>query len=177
MRGRAMVVLALAAMVLVGCGSDDDEATTTTTVGTGAAGAVALEVAAGYRTFDAALEMTRGACPSTGATTPTMAACKGPELVAVAAAESLLAHLATIPDTPSLRAVLAPLSRGLQAFVSAARQRIAAIDGGDATRFDRYHESVAGALGILCPALASLDAVVPARARVRSATCTDTSVG
>lgn len=176
MRGRAMMVLALTAMVLVACGSDDDDSTTTTAA-VGGADAVALQVAAGYRSFDAALEMTRGTCPSGGATPTAMAACKAPELVAAAAAQSLLGQLATMPDTPSLRDVLAPLSRGLQAFVSAARERIAAIDGGDTARFDRYHESVAGALGILCPAVAELDSIVPSRARVRSTTCRDTSVG
>jgi hypothetical protein len=177
MRGRAIWVLAVAAMTLVACGSDDDGSTTTTAAADANAGAVAIGVAAGYETFDAALELTRGPCPSANATAASMASCKGPELVAVAAAESLLGRLATVPDTPSLRGVLAPLSRGLQAFVSAARERIAAIDAGDVARFDRDHESIAGALGILCPAVVALDAVVPSHARVASTTCKDMSVG
>jgi hypothetical protein len=176
MLGRAILVLTLAAVVLVACGSDDDGAPTTT-VGAGDANALAIEVAGGYRSFDAALEMTRGPCPPEGATATSMAACKGPELVAVAAAQTLLGRLATIPDTPSLRGVLAPLSRGLQAFVSAARERIAAIDAGDTARFDRDHEAVASALTLLCPAVAALDAVVPASTRVAPKTCRDHAVG
>ena len=176
MRGRAVVVLALAAMTLVACGSDDDDAPPTT-AGSGATTGIAVEVAAGYRTFDAALEATRGACPATGAAAAAMKACKGPELVAVAAASALLERLATVPDTPKLRSVLAPLSRGLQAFVSAARERIAAIDAGDTARFDRDHEAVASALAILCPAVTALDAAVPEGARVTPTTCRDTDVG
>jgi hypothetical protein len=138
---------------------------------------VAVEVAAGYRSFDSALEATRGPCPPGGATAASMATCKGPELRVVAAASSLLERLATVPDTPSLRDVLAPLSRGLQAFVSAARERIAAIDAGDTGRFDRDHESIAGALGILCPAVTALDDVLPVSARIAATSCKDTGVG
>ncbi|MEA3054895.1 MAG: hypothetical protein QOD30_327 [Actinomycetota bacterium] len=176
MLGRAIWVLALAAITLAACGSDDDDAPTTT-AGVGERNAVAVEVAAGYCSFDAALSATRGPCPPSGATAAAMAACKGPELVAVAAAEALLKRLATLPDTPSLRDVLAPLSRGLQAFVSAARERISAIDAGDTARFDRDHESIAGALGILCPVVTELVAALPAGGRDLPTTCDDTAVG
>lgn len=176
MLGRAIWVLALATITLVACGSDDDDAPTTT-AGIADRSAVAGQVAAGYRSFDDALSATRGACPPSGATAATMTACKGPELVAVSTATALLEKLAALPDTPSLRDVLAPLSRGLQAFVSAARERIAAIDAGDTARFDRDHESIAGALAILCPAVTALDAALPADERVLPASCSDTAVG
>lgn len=176
MRGRTMWVLALATLTLIACGSDDDDATATT-AGVGNARTVATEVATSYRAFDAALEATRGVCPPAGATKASMTACKAPALVAVAAAESLLARLATVPDTPSLRDVLAPLSRGLQAFVSAARERIGAIDGRDPARFDRDHEAIASALALLCPALTALDGRLPTGSRVQPTTCRDTAVG
>lgn len=169
-----MVVL-VSALVTAACGSSDGVvATTTSRVADGRR--IAALVAADARAVDGALEATRGPCGA--AQSPrALPACKGPELVAVAAAQKLLDRIAVQPDVPALHDALATLSRGLQAFVSGARERIAAIDAGDVARFTRAHEAIAGALAILCPAISTLNVAVGEADRVDASSCRDAAVG
>ena len=169
-----MVVL-LGSLATPACGRDDGEVATTTSRLIDARRVAAL-VAADARAFDGALDATRGPC-SAAAPPATLPACKGPELLAVAAAQKLLDRIAVQPDVPVLHDTLATLSRGLQAFVSGARERISAIDEGDVARFARAHESIAGALAILCPAIVTLNASVAEADRVDGSSCRDAAVG
>lgn len=175
--GRAVVwmLVLVGSLATTACGRDAAEVATTTSRVLDAR-RIATLVATDARTFDEALEATRAPCAA-AAPAATLPACKGPELVALAAAQALLDRLAVQPDVAALHDAVATLSRGLQAFVSGARERIAAIDARDAPRFARARESIAGALAILCPAIATLNANVAEADRVEASSCRDTAVG